>query len=479
MKRFYFLLLCLWSSIGLAQTQEKGYAIRVQVKGLQDSTCYLSHYFGFSQYLVKDTARADTSGVLLFKGKQALPEGLYFVSLPNKKRIELVVTDKEPRFSLSTDTTDLIEHMKVDSASKENMGLYSYLKYVQSQQRQVEILQAFNGENPNEGNVITQQRIRAIRNEMYSYLNRLASAYPDLLVGKYIKASTEPRLPRPPMYPNGGYDTAFVAKAVRRHFFDNIDFSDERLVRSPYLQRRLESFFERVVVPQTDSVKASCDRILALASANKEVMRYAVWYITNYFEASKVIGADAIFIYLAEEYYLKGKVETDSSVLRNLADRIKTLKPLLIGKPMPEMNFFDPNGKLQPLKNVQAEVTFVVFYDPLCKKCRAKLPALINFYKKHKNESIAVYAVMVEKYDGMWKQMLNEFKIKDLWINVWDKTGKTDFRKEFDVYSTPMIYVLTPDKKIGLKKVEVEQLEAILTMYKQGKQASAKATPKK
>ena len=470
MKRISYFFVFFFACYLSAFAQDKGYSIRLTIKGLRDSTCYLSHYFGYTQHLLKDTAKIDTSGVLLFEGKQPLPEGLYFVTLPQKRRVEFIWLASEPTFSITSDTLDLIGNARVEG-SQENIDYFAYLKYVKTQTDQMEAIRTFGG-GPSDNNPMLQQRLRTFRNEMYSYLNRLASDYGNRLIGKYIRAVAEPRLPMPPRYANGGYDTAFVSRAVRQHFFDNIDFSDERMVRSPFLQRRLDTYFDRVAIPQIDSLKAACDRIISLASANKEVLRYTVWNMSNLFETAKIIGTDAIFVHLAEEYYLKGKVETDSSVLKNLAERVKTLKPLLIGETMPPLVLTDPNDKIHSLQNLSTNLTFVVFYDPLCQKCRAKMPKLIDFYKKHKTESISLYAVMVERNEKLWKNMLDEFKIKDLWINVWDKTGKINYKKDFDIYGTPVIYVLNKEKKIVLKRLEVEQLEAVLELYNQNKLAT-------
>ena len=471
MKRISYFLVFFFTCYFSAFSQDKGYSIKLTIKGLRDSTCYLSHYFGYTQHLVKDTAKLDASGVLLFEGKQPLPEGLYFVTLPQKRKVEFIWIASEPIFSIASDTLDFISNAQVEG-SQENIDYFAYLKYVKIQTDQMESMQAFGG-GPKDNNPMVQQRLRTLRNELYSYLNRLATEYGNRLVGKYIKAVAEPRLPMPPRYANGGYDTAFVSRAVRQHFFDNIDFSDERMVRSPFLQRRLDTYFDRVAIPQIDSLKTACDRIVALASANKEVLRYTVWSMSNLFETAKIIGTDAIFVHIAEEYYLKGKVETDSSVLKNLAERVKTLKPLLIGQPMPPLILTDPNNKIHSLQNLSTDLTFVVFYDPLCQKCRAKMPKLIDFYKKHKAESVSLFAVMVERNEGLWKNMLNEFKIKDLWINVWDKTGKINYKKDFDIYGTPVIYVLNKEKKIILKRLEVDQLDAVMELYKRNKLAVA------
>jgi hypothetical protein len=48
------------------------------------------------------------------------------------------------------------------------------------------------------------------------------------------------------------------------------------------------------------------------------------------------------------------------------------------------------------------------------------------------------------------------------WINVWDPTFSSNFRNLYDIYSTPVIYVLDSGKKIIAKRISVETLESVL-----------------
>ena len=88
---------------------------------------------------------------------------------------------------------------------------------------------------------------------------------------------------------------------------------------------------------------------------------------------------------------------------------------------------------------------------------------MYEFYQKNK-KNVAVYAASIERKDDDWKKFIVKNKYTD-WINVWDKGVHTDFRKVFDVYSTPVIYVLDKDKKIIAKRLGVEQLQDFIDNY--------------
>ena len=59
-----------------------------------------------------------------------------------------------------------------------------------------------------------------------------------------------------------------------------------------------------------------------------------------------------------------------------------------------------------------------------------------------------------------WKKFIREYKLE--WINVADPQLHNNFRHEFDITTTPQIYLLDKDKKIKAKKIDVETLEKIL-----------------
>ncbi|MDD2550007.1 MAG: hypothetical protein PHD00_07925 [Bacteroidales bacterium] len=48
------------------------------------------------------------------------------------------------------------------------------------------------------------------------------------------------------------------------------------------------------------------------------------------------------------------------------------------------------------------------------------------------------------------------------WINVWDPMRTTNYHKLYDIYSTPVIYVLDKDKKIIAKRIGIESLERFI-----------------
>lgn len=125
MKKYYFLFIALFI-ISAAQAQN-GYQIKGNIKGIKPEPLTLAHYFGYGQYIVKDTAVADAGGNLTFSGDKPLPEGLYMLLMPNKRRFADFVIGKEQNFTFSTDTANVIGNMKIEG-SPDSERFYKYQK---------------------------------------------------------------------------------------------------------------------------------------------------------------------------------------------------------------------------------------------------------------------------------------------------------------------------------------------------------------
>src|SRR5262245_13210603 len=105
-KPLLFFCLSLISGIMLGfapKANANGYELKVRVKGLQDTICYLGNHFGDKQYIT-DTVRVDHEGWAVFRGKDSLPGGIYLIIMPNKTYFEIIVN--EQKFTIETDTID-------------------------------------------------------------------------------------------------------------------------------------------------------------------------------------------------------------------------------------------------------------------------------------------------------------------------------------------------------------------------------------
>jgi hypothetical protein len=123
----------------------------------------------------------------------------------------------------------------------------------------------------------------------------------------------------------------------------------------------------------------------------------------------------------------------------------------------------------------------VCFWDPTCSHCKETVPRIDSIYKaKWKNLGVAIYGVMTDGGKDTWIKYIREHHLKD-WIHVYQLPAKAkedeaaqrpSFRQLYDVYQTPLLYLLDKDKRIIAKKLTFEQMDEVITI--KSKKDSAK-----
>jgi len=76
-----------------------------------------------------------------------------------------------------------------------------------------------------------------------------------------------------------------------------------------------------------------------------------------------------------------------------------------------------------------------------------------------------VYAVQTkEELFNDWKKFIVENKLNDF-VNVFDPIHLNNLKERFDIYSTPVIYILDRDKKIKAKRLSADQVVDLLKNF--------------
>jgi len=432
------------------------YRITMKIKDFKDSTVVLGHYYGNNQYVPKDTAKADQKGNLVFAGKKSLPGGVYLLVLPGSKYVEVLIG--ESNFSMEFDTVDVVKSMVV-KGSQENQVFYDFQKFMGKKAEEAGNVKDKLKHSNADTAAAAKNKLMDLDKEIKAYRENLFSQNPKLFAVKVLKSALDPDVPEPPILPNGAKDSVFAYRYFKNHYFDNIDLSDDRMIRTPVFHGKLDKFFKQLVLQMPDSINRDADALIG-KTKSPELFKYMVWFVTNTYENSQIMGMDAVFVHMAKTYYLSGKATwVDSGVVAKIRDRVKILEPILIGKTAPNMFLTDTLGKLAPLSNVKAKYTLLYFWDPDCGHCQKVTPELGEFYNKNRDKGIEVYAASIIRDSAkvkIWKKYIREKKLK--FLNVWDSYIQTDFKNTYDIYSTPVLYILDEKKKIIAKRIGVEQL---------------------
>ena len=461
--------------------KDGGYSIKGKIKGWKDTVCFFGNHYGDKKY-VKDTSRIDKNGNFVFKGKEKLPGGIYLIVFPNKVYSEILI-DKEQDFSVETDTADLVKNMKI-KGSEDNNLFYKYLNFISVKGKEAEPMRkriaklredtAAASTTKKDSIKLIQDKLLAIDKEVSSYRDDFIKDHPGNLLSVILKAQEDPVVPEAPLLSNGRKDSLFPYLYYKNHYWDNIPLTDDRLLRTPVFHTKLKNYFDKIVLQHPDSIIKESDILISKASTNKELFKYIIWYITGTYETSPIMGMDAVFVHEVEQYYMTGKAYwVDSVNIQKIVHRGMTLKPLLLEKPSPPIIMQDTSDKNISLYEVKSKYTILVFWDPDCGHCQKVLPKLKEAYDKTlKSKGVMVYAVDIEDDATKWKKFIIDKKMD--WINCHDKYKQYYLRQLYDIYSTPVIYLLDENKKIKAKRIDVDQLDGFIDHLEKMKEMEKK-----
>ena len=129
-----FILLNILSVFFLSLSSQKGYEIKIKINNLKDTSVILGHYLAKNMY-PDDTVRLNKNGYGVFKKKDNLPQGLYFIFLPNKTYFDIIIGENQT-FQIEADTLDLFKKIKFTN-SKENEIFYNYQYFLGNKKEEI------------------------------------------------------------------------------------------------------------------------------------------------------------------------------------------------------------------------------------------------------------------------------------------------------------------------------------------------------
>jgi hypothetical protein len=156
-------------------------------------------------------------------------------------------------------------------------------------------------------------------------------------------------------------------------------------------------------------------------------------------------------------------------------DRGYSLMSNVIGKKAAELPMVDTLGKNFSLSALQAPFTVICFWDPTCGHCKEEVPRVDSIFQaKWRKEGVKLVGVMTDGGKQNWLNYIRENKLGG-WIHVYQteetkdkiyKAGQPGYRQLYDVYQTPMIYLLDKDKNIVAKKLTYLQVDDFMDFKK-------------
>lgn len=458
-----YTLICISTIISAS---EDNCEIKIKFENLKNTECYLGYHFGVNKY-VRDTATINDNGICVFRGsKENFPGGVYIVVLPNHEYFELIVN--ECNIYVETDTIDFIDNLKV-IVSEENKVFYDYLRFMKDFEISMDNLYKKRKEYQKENNLALLNKINLKINQLLEdrtiYKDSIFKAYPDFFIIKIIKTTDEPEPRKKFKTESDSSYGRYVYEFYQFHYFDNVDFSDQRLLRTPLIENKIDKYIDKLTYKHPDSIKYAAERIVEKSKADKITFKFTLIKLFNRFATSKLMGQDVIFVHLAEKYYFTGQAYwADSIEIAQIYKRVSNIKPNIIGKKSKNIVMKSIDSGFIALHELRSQYTVIVFWDQECSHCVSVMPKLRDLYKNYSKNELEVYSVYIGLEVEAWKEYVKENNMTD-WVNVSDPNNYSNFRLFYDINNTPIIYLLNNEKIIVAKRIQVDHLKEMLANF--------------
>jgi thiol-disulfide isomerase/thioredoxin len=329
--------------------------------------------------------------------------------------------------------------------------------------------------------------MQAKSNELTTYREGIMQQHPRHLLSGIFHVLKEPAIPPAEQHPGGKYDSLFAYQYYKSHYWDNISFTDERLIRTPVFQQRLERYFGEILPQHPDSLILAASETIDASRTNPEMFKYLLATLTDKYVNPQYMGQDAVFVHLFEKYFITGQADSwmNEKYKKFIFDRGYSLMANVIGKKAANFDFIDTLGRKSNLYAQNAPFTVLCFWDPTCGHCQEEVPRLDTlFQQKWRQQGVAMIGMMTDGGVDKWKDFIRTKKLKG-WVHVYQtdamkdadvKASRPTFRQLYDVYQTPMLYLLDKEKRIVAKRLSYSQIDELLQLKL--KAAAAATTPK-
>ena len=133
---------------------------------------------------------------------------------------------------------------------------------------------------------------------------------------------------------------------------------------------------------------------------------------------------------------------------------------LIIGKPAPELNYPNKDGKLLSLKSLKGKVVLLDFWASWCGPCRKENPFVVSLYNKYKNSGFEIYSFSLDNNKEKWVQAIEQDGL--IWDNhVSDLSGwKSSGAAKYLIKSIPQTFIIDRNgniAEIGLRGPDLEK----------------------
>jgi len=396
-------------------------------------------------------ANADVEeGQFEFEINESEPSGIYraYYQIENNLYVEFIYNKEPVEFTFDPEHPDRSIFF---THSKENSVYRTYYNDIKAKQQKLDSVQVLYFESTD---MKVDEQLEMQYKDYLTDLNKTQMRYEqaseNMLAHHFIKASAQFNSPLPHKDP----DT--YLKSIKEHFFDNMDFSDEMLRHSAFINDRLNDYvfyLNQDENPETENELQKSAIQNALKLIGKDVTLLGS-FEEDLLETYMLHNNVEMMHFVMDNYYKNLPTEAQSYTLKK---KVEGALKTAIGLQAPDIVWQEDGQKRSLYDLTGTDYYIVLFFSSNCPHCQQEVPEFYEFISGIHN--IKVVAVGLEDEKESWESMTTNYKE---FINILDlEKWSSQKVKDYGITEIPTYFVLDSDKKILAKPFDYSQLKSM------------------
>jgi peroxiredoxin len=442
---------------------KNAYYIELLIEGEKNRDVQLCKYLSTGIYPA-DSAVTDKKGKAIFAGSRPLVPGMYAVVTREKSVFDFFISDTvNQKFNISAVKNKYLETLSFEN-SPENEAFADYSRSVLERRKKENKLYDKNLF------FLPNAEIEALTEQTDAKETEIKTKFPGSLL-ESVAMAMNPRYPnRDEIQGNSGVvGQPYLRDFRRKHYWDKITLTDNRLLNTPVLASSVDEYFDNFVAQIPDSIIIAIDHLLPKVESDTAMMNFLTGYIFDkYFHHdddsgdSGLMWSENVVVHLIDSYYLAGRTGVnDGSFIKDITEYADKNRGTLIGKQARELKMETISGGAESLYDIDAAYTLICFFDAACSHCKHEIPQIYKVFRKYEDRGLSGFCVYTRDDKKEWIEFVAQYDLTG-WINAWDPKNENDFRTAYSLYIVPQVYLLDRNKKIIGRKLNGRSLARLL-----------------
>lgn len=451
---------------------KKGYHVTLKMDGMDDSMVIMGNYWADRSVAFDTGYYNKRKKQWVFEGDEQAPRGIYFLIFEDRTMMEFLMNENQEFTILGDTVDDYTANLRFEGSDENNR----YADYKRKSMFYGKKIIALNAEikalQPGDAQNKKIAERKTVFGERIAFMKGFIKDNPNDIFTSFITAIKPIDVPKLKKE-NGTTDTMGQYHFYKDHYWDNFNFKEDALVRTPekMIFNKINGYFMNVLPQHPDTAILHAEALLEKTKGYKELDKYFIFRITQIYDTISLMCMDRVFVHMVDKYYLSDRAYwIDSATRERMRTAADKKRYSACGAKALDLNFYDFDSVPHRLyDNMGSKFTIIAFYDPTCGHCKKEMPILHELYSRKKNEGLKVYAISAMNKKKEWKKyILEDNPTWTDWRNVCDIVPYriwVDNREKYNIYANPTLIILNSKGEVIAKKIPAKNIEPFLEQY--------------